>query len=96
MSPHSEKPRRVGDRVTPTMDSDAAGNPARTQNQDAQAQKCPYTVGHATAEASQKVTVRMPQHLVDELDDAVESGRFPSRSAGIREAVEQLTSGGQK
>jgi len=38
---------------------------------------------------SDRITTRMPPALIDAVDDAVESGRYPSRSEAVRAAVRQ-------
>ncbi len=36
------------------------------------------------------VTVKLPEALIDGLDDLVQSGLYPSRSAAIRTAVRDM------
>jgi len=42
----------------------------------------------------QRVTFRADEALVDDLDQLVEDGEFPNRSAALRAAARQVVAGG--
>lgn len=39
---------------------------------------------------SQQIAIRIPDHDLEALDDAVAQGRFPNRAAAVREALRRL------
>lgn len=39
---------------------------------------------------SQQIAIRLPEHDLSLLDDAIARGRFPNRAAALREGLERL------
>ena len=38
-----------------------------------------------------RVSLRMPSELIDAIDERIESGEYPSRSAAIRDGLREFT-----